>query len=192
MSQNNLLESEGRGSDDLTIDDLMFIPSALDDLGLSVYAFRILCHLQRRTGKDGIAFPGMRSMAEVCQTSPATVHRAIKELKRRGLITVIPRKDESNVYRLNISHLSPNNRAHQLRTMPYKEYLKTPEWQKRRKAKLKEAKHRCQLCNDGGTLNVHHRTYENRGNEPLSDLIVLCEPCHERFHGIAPDPEVAQ
>jgi hypothetical protein len=42
---------------------------------------------------------------------------------------------------------------------------------------------RCQVCNAYGVqLNVHHRTYERRGAEWDTDLIVLCHDCHEIFH----------
>ncbi len=75
-----------------------------------------------------------------------------------------------------------------LATMPYAEYLLTPEWQEKRLAALKRAGYRCQLCNADAELHVHHRTYERRGHEWDSDLIVLCAPCHRRHHGIA-EPE---
>src|SRR5215210_457781 len=35
----------------------------------------------------------------------------------------------------------------ELRTMPYQEYLRTPEWRGRRERKLDQADHRCQFCN---------------------------------------------
>jgi hypothetical protein len=31
-------------------------------------------------------------------------------------------------------------------------------------------------------LDVHHRTYENKGKEKLGDLTVLCRECHTKFH----------
>ena len=65
----------------------------------------------------------------------------------------------------------------------YKQYLETSHWQDVRKDKLKEAKYRCQLCGNTNTeLHVHHNTYERIGNEEMSDLIVLCEDCHKKFH----------
>jgi hypothetical protein len=71
----------------------------------------------------------------------------------------------------------------ELHTMPYPEYLKTPEWQARRKQHVKSAGFRCQLCNASDVqLNVHHRTYERRGNEYYKDLLALCRECHEIFH----------
>ncbi len=78
-------------------------------------------------------------------------------------------------------------RLHLLRTMPYIEYLQTPEWQTKRHGKLRSAGFRCELCNTGNTvLDVHHRTYERRGNEYYKDLIVLCRDCHARFHDKVP------
>jgi len=69
-----------------------------------------------------------------------------------------------------------------LKTMPYREYLLTAEWQARRKEALRRAGYRCQTCAEPGKMHVHHRTYVNRGAERPSDLIVLCFKCHELFH----------
>ncbi len=71
-----------------------------------------------------------------------------------------------------------------LKTMPYKEYLKTEHWENIRKEKLKRSKYSCQLCNSKGILNVHHKIYSHRGLEQyyMNDLIVLCKPCHEIHH----------
>jgi 5-methylcytosine-specific restriction endonuclease McrA len=69
-----------------------------------------------------------------------------------------------------------------LRTMPYKAYLLTSHWQEVRQAALKRAKFRCQVCNGSGLLDVHHRTYERRGDELPRDVIVLCRGCHQTFH----------
>lgn len=72
---------------------------------------------------------------------------------------------------------------HELRTMPYTEYLKTDHWQDMRKRMLKYSRYRCAVCNANGVeLHVHHRTYENRGHEEYKDLIVLCADCHKTFH----------
>lgn len=75
-------------------------------------------------------------------------------------------------------------RLHELRTMPYRDYLQTPEWEEKRAKALRRANYSCQLCNaEKVELHVHHRTYERRGEEYASDLIVLCYSCHGRFHG---------
>ena len=71
-----------------------------------------------------------------------------------------------------------------LKTMPYKEYLQTEHWQSFRKRVLRYHGYRCQLCGaDKTQLNVHHRSYENRGQEQYNDVIVLCHDCHSKFHG---------
>lgn len=74
-------------------------------------------------------------------------------------------------------------RVDELRSMPYADYLQSPEWRYRREIHLEAAGRRCQLCNSPDQpLHVHHRTYANRGREHFYDLVVLCQPCHEAFH----------
>jgi hypothetical protein len=74
------------------------------------------------------------------------------------------------------------NRERELMTMPYAEYLQTPEWQERRQKALKRAGYACQVCYSNVNLHVHHRTYSHRGIERDFDLTVLCAACHEVFH----------
>lgn len=74
-------------------------------------------------------------------------------------------------------------RLRQLRAMPYSEYLQTPEWQKKRIKALRFAQFRCQVCNSSSNLDTHHRSYKDLGQEPLSDITVLCNDCHRIFHG---------
>ncbi len=70
-----------------------------------------------------------------------------------------------------------------LRDMPYEEYLQTPHWKRKREDKLRAVGYRCQVCHRGGrTLEVHHRTYDRRGEELDQDLTVLCRACHTTFH----------
>jgi hypothetical protein len=71
-------------------------------------------------------------------------------------------------------------RLEELRSMAYEEYLRTPEWQDTRKAALKRAGNRCQVCRQGDVaLNVYHTTYETLGCEQESDVIALCEACYD-------------
>ena len=80
------------------------------------------------------------------------------------------------------------HRLGELRAMPYGKYLQTTEWHSRRRLHVESARHRCQVYNTKARLDLqlhtHHRTYERRGSERFSDLIVLCEKCHREFHGI--------
>jgi 5-methylcytosine-specific restriction endonuclease McrA len=70
-----------------------------------------------------------------------------------------------------------------LRSMKYEDYLQTLHWQELRRVVLSQAGNRCQVCNDGdGILDVHHRTYENLGDEREGDVVVLCRSCHDLFH----------
>lgn len=94
---------------------------------------------------------------------------AIEQKQRHAQYEEMQRQREAQIY--------------ELRTMPYGEYLKTDHWKSLRARMLKRANYSCQLCNASNvSLHVHHRTYENRGDEDYSDLIVLCAPCHSKFH----------
>jgi 5-methylcytosine-specific restriction endonuclease McrA len=86
---------------------------------------------------------------------------------------------EERLYNLRLAHERWQN---DLRTMPYRLYLDTPEWHERAARATERAGHRCWLCNRAGDLDVHHRTYERRGAELDSDLVALCRTCHSLFH----------
>ncbi len=67
--------------------------------------------------------------------------------------------------------------------MDYRKYLKSRHWQRVRKAALKRAGYRCQICAERGlTLSVHHSCYDRRGRELAQDVVVLCENCHRLYH----------
>lgn len=74
----------------------------------------------------------------------------------------------------------------------YAEYLKSDHWQTFRLTALERAGNKCALC---GTLqrifvselpmvvlNVHHNTYDTLGHEEPTDVVVLCEICHDNYH----------
>lgn len=70
-----------------------------------------------------------------------------------------------------------------LHEMPYADFLTTVYW-KIIARYVKYKKDHCSLCDSKSNLNVHHRTYKNRGREikHLGDLIVLCNNCHKKHH----------
>lgn len=74
------------------------------------------------------------------------------------------------------------DQRHALKSMPYREYLQSDHWRKTREQAISKAGGRCQMCNRSDRLHVHHRTYVRRGEERMSDLLVLCETCHHEFH----------
>ena len=81
-----------------------------------------------------------------------------------------------------IARLAQQARAAQLYKMGAK-YMEQEEWQVRRVQALTRAGYKCQACSRRDTtLDVHHNSYENYGNERPQDLIVLCRPCHQRLH----------
>lgn len=77
-----------------------------------------------------------------------------------------------------------------LRKMPYPQFICTEFWQAVRLVAIRQAGHRCQICNSPHLLEVHHRTYRHRGYEDcnLQDLTVLCDGCHEKHHSKLPSP----
>lgn len=64
----------------------------------------------------------------------------------------------------------------------YTAYLKSPQWQKRRKEALERVGYRCEHCKKPfvpSRLQLHHRNYERLGKELPSDTEVLCDSCHK-------------
>ena len=63
----------------------------------------------------------------------------------------------------------------------YEKYIKSAKWKRISKDLKKQAGYRCAHCGfSSATLEVHHLTYERFGNERMSDLVVLCKPCHDK------------
>ena len=62
------------------------------------------------------------------------------------------------------------------------QYLLSPEWDKKRKAALKTANYECTMCHLSTSLQVHHISYKNLFREQPSDLVALCDHCHELVH----------
>ena len=56
-------------------------------------------------------------------------------------------------------------------------YLQSEAWKDKKTQVFKRDGHRCVCCNKKAT-DIHHRTYQNIGKEPLSDLASMCRDCH--------------
>ncbi len=104
------------GRDDLPV----FIHSELDDLGLSLQAFRVYAHLaRRRNARTGTAWPSYATIGETCfrpnfpKASQTTLRRkamaAVKELVGRGLVTVHQRKAEHGGFTSSEFRLTPRS-----------------------------------------------------------------------------------
>lgn len=57
-------------------------------------------------------------------------------------------------------------------------YLQTEDWRKRRELVLKRDNFLCQSCLDKKATQVHHTSYRYWKNEPLFDLVSVCDECH--------------
>ncbi len=66
------------------------------------------------------------------------------------------------------------------RTSAYISYLKSKAWSAKREQVMERDGYKCVICK-GPAQEVHHKTYENIGKEPLCDLSSVCKPCHTKL-----------
>jgi hypothetical protein len=63
------------------------------------------------------------------------------------------------------------------------QYMISEQWAEKRRQKLQEKDHMCELCSTPEQLQIHHiRGYNKIPYEPLQDLVVLCDTCHTLEH----------
>ena len=67
-------------------------------------------------------------------------------------------------------------------TIEWGEYIHSVAWEETRQKIFRRDGFRCVCCGESKNLNVHHITYENLGAEKPSDLVTLCQKCHEKVH----------
>lgn len=68
--------------------------------------------------------------------------------------------------------------------MSYREYLQSNHWREFRQQIFKNRK-QCQACGKKlgkGIFNIHHKNYLCLGKEVDSDVLVLCQYCHNQKH----------
>ncbi len=83
--------------------------------------------------------------------------------------------------------------------MTYREYLRSPRWQRIRQRRLERDGNRCRTCHATTQLQVHHASYKHRGRWlwflgewfELMDTITLCDTCHGAIHRAQPIREFA-
>jgi hypothetical protein len=66
----------------------MMIPNIVDDMGLSVYAFRLYAHLKRVAGDNGICWQSGETLAKNCGMSTGKITECKTELVNAGLIKI--------------------------------------------------------------------------------------------------------
>jgi hypothetical protein len=96
------------------------------------------------------------------------------------MLTVLP----SNLHFILLKFHKPPQIPDKLKDF-YKLYINSYEWRKIRRKRLEKDGFRCQnhfvrIVNKN--LHVHHKTYRHLGNEKLTELITLCEDCHNEIH----------
>ena len=100
----------------------VMVPNIIDDLGLSVYAFRLYVHMKRRAGEglDGKCFESTKNLAKLCSMSIGKVTASKKELADNGLITIETKNRPSggrpyheikisDVWKANVDRFSKGN-----------------------------------------------------------------------------------
>ena len=94
---------------------------------------------------------------------------------------------------INIEHklVSLNHESQKIQNLKYKIYSYWPEyppdWDDRRREVIEKAEEKCEECGQPEEymgLHVHHIKFRGRGgSHKISNLIALCEYCHEKKHG---------
>lgn len=64
----------------------------------------------------------------------------------------------------------------------YYEYMNSWSWRRKREEAFQHYGRKCSICGSCYELRVHHRSYMNLGHEPMEDLQVLCQDCHNNLH----------
>jgi hypothetical protein len=93
------------------------IPNLIDDMKLSVYAFRLYVHLKRVAGAgNGACFQSTRTLAKACRMSMGKVSESKKELEAAKLIRIETREEWStdhirivDIWRKNFEHYATDD-----------------------------------------------------------------------------------
>jgi hypothetical protein len=72
----------------------------------------------------------------------------------------------------------------------YQLYLCSREWDLKRESVIARSGGLCERCRHNEGTAVHHKTYARIYNERLTDLIHLCNDCHDFVHGRGHDDPV--
>lgn len=96
-------------------------------------------------------------------------------------LNLVPSLTDAVLFRQEIWHeILKRSEYTEDKQSEYKRYIKSDAWRAKRACVLNLRDHRCDLCNEEAT-EVHHKTYDNVGQEPFSDLTALCQSCHTQY-----------
>jgi len=65
----------------------------------------------------------------------------------------------------------------------YNDYIHSEKWKRKRELRMALDNHECKICFSKKELRVHHITYTELNNEPMSHLLTVCRTCHSLIHG---------
>lgn len=135
--------------------------------------------------RDG--FPYVRHQCQNCGTTVKGPKGA--ELEKQGQpISKLPPWDEA-LARKWMNRRAQFEQTHnrlQASHDLYQQYLLSDTWKSKRLRVLQRDDHRCQACCLAKAAEVHHKTYQNIGDEPLFELISVCKECHLQLHRNSP------
>ena len=63
-------------------------PNMIDDIGLTLHAFRLYCHLKRVAGDGGLCWQSTETLAKACKMGSGSISRAKQELVDNKLIEI--------------------------------------------------------------------------------------------------------
>lgn len=133
--------------------------------------------LVRRVNANGVVIPGF-----CCTTCGAW--KAVKKALAPP-VEALPEYDGSARDRYwkarGEKYEAERQRDERDRWDEYSAYLATQKWAVKRAAVLERDAHLCQACRSRKATQAHHLTYAHIYDEPLFDLVAVCEPCHERI-----------
>ena len=91
-------------------------------------------------------------------------------------------------------HIKNKKERRQILSDPsYDTYMKSDMWYRKREQFLENKKDRCcEVCGKENANQVHHRTYQRLRLEKMSDLLLLCRECHEKFHAVIPAKKMSK
>lgn len=130
-------------------------------------------------GLDGynLAVLVYKNLGQEIDFERKTFRKYIVSLYSSNTHSIISSKNKDAFRTKSDSEMIKNN------TLIYESYLLSKEWKDKRIRILGERGHRCENCKrEDGVLHLHHLTYERIMNELDSDLMVLCQPCHQGQH----------
>ena len=64
----------------------------------------------------------------------------------------------------------------------YDLYMNSREWQLKKRKVKERSRGICERCRDRSSEAVHHLHYRSLYNEPLEDLLDVCNGCHDYLH----------